>query len=169
MEASVAKNLRLLVQARASEDVRDSSESGASRSASPSSSNVAKRVVPSTLKAKLPAAPNLTARRSRSGASVGGWILSSLLRSRPKDADDDGRARTVPTPFFGMSYQTPSAAAERDEVLRQDGAAGRAARHLSHAREKAPYAGNIFCLNQTAGKLPEIPKREEGPVGGRAF
>ena len=47
-------------------------------------------------------------------------------------------------------------------MLRQDEAAGRAARLPSHAREKAPYAGNTFALT----KLPEVPRRKEGPAWG---
>ena len=57
-------------------------------------------------------------------------------------------------------------AAERDEVLRQDGAAGRAARHPSRTPGKgAVHRRHVFALT----KLPGIPKRKEGPVGDRAF
>jgi hypothetical protein len=102
-------------------------------------------------------------------------MLSSLPRSRPRDADDDGRAEIPPSPFSACLIKSKGSLSvdEQKEVLPpsamrcfdRTGAGVVQQGSPAHAREKAPYAGNTFALT----KLPGIPRRKEGPVGGRAF
>ena len=102
-------------------------------------------------------------------------MLSSLPRSRPRDADDDGRAEIAPTPFSACLIKRKGGLSVDDqkEVLPPS-----VMRCFDRTEPRVVQQGTLptpgkrrrtpatrFALT----KLPGIPKRKEGPVGGRAF
>jgi hypothetical protein len=102
-------------------------------------------------------------------------MLSSLSRSRPRDVDDDGRAEIAPTPFSACLIKRKAVLSVDDqkEVLppsvmtRFDGTEPRVVRQGT-----LPTPGKRHRTQATrfaATELPGIPRRKEGPVGGRAF
>ena len=81
-------------------------------------------------------------------------MLSSLPRSRPRDADDDGRAEIAPTPFSACLIKRKAGLSvdEQKEVLppsvmrcfdRTEPRVVQQGTLLAHP-EKAPYAGDTF-------------------------
>ena len=102
-------------------------------------------------------------------------MLSSLPRSRPRDADDDGRAEIAPTPFSACLIKRKAVLSVDDqkEVLPPsvmtcfDGTEPRVVRQgtLSTPGKRRRTHATRFA----ATELPGIPRRKEGPVGDRAF
>ena len=102
-------------------------------------------------------------------------MLSSLPRSRPRDADDDGRAEIQPTPFSACLIKSKGGLSvdDKKEVLPPSVMRcfdGTEPRVVQQGTLPPPVKrGRMSATRFAATELPGIPERKEGPVGDRAF